>query len=76
MPEIVNMWVNIRDFFRHFLYPKNIFFDIYSFLRDRMQAGAVKRERETQNPKPAPGSEVSAQSPTRGLEPTDHEITT
>ena len=27
------------------------------------------RERETQNPKQAPGSELSAQSPRRGLNP-------
>ena len=34
------------------------------------------RERETQNPKQAPGSELSAQSPTLGLELTDREIMT
>ena len=34
--------------------------------RDRAWAGEVQRERETQNPKQAPGSELSAQSPTRG----------
>ena len=28
-----------------------------------------QRERETQNPRQAPGSELSAQSPTRGLNP-------
>ena len=28
-----------------------------------------ERERETQNPKQAPGSELSAQSPTRGSNP-------
>ena len=31
--------------------------------------GEGQRERETQNPKQAPGSELSAQSPTRGLNP-------
>ena len=36
------------------------------FERDRVQAGEGQRESETQNPKQAPGSEVSAQSPTRG----------
>ena len=35
--------------------------------RDRAQVGEGQRERETQNPKRAPGSERSAQSPTRGL---------
>ena len=35
-----------------------------------------ERERETQNPKQAPGSELSAQSPMVGLEPTNREITT
>ena len=33
--------------------------------RDRVQAGEGQRERETQNPKQAPGSELSAQSPMR-----------
>ena len=35
--------------------------------RDRVQAGEGQRERKTQNPKQAPGSELSAQSPTQGL---------
>ena len=48
---------------------KNFFFNIYSFLRDRAQVGEGQRERETQNPKQAPGSELSAQSPTWGLNP-------
>ena len=34
--------------------------------RDRVWAGEGQREKETQNPKRAPGSELSAQSPTRG----------
>ena len=44
------------------------FFDIYLFLidRDRVRAGEGQREGETQNPKQAPGSEPSAQSPTWG----------
>ena len=33
---------------------------------DRAQVGEGQRERETQNQKQAPGSEQSAQSPTRG----------
>ena len=36
-----------------------IFFNVYIFLR--------QRERETQNPKQAPGSELSAQNPLQGL---------
>ena len=45
-----------------------IFFLIFLFgrQRDRVQAGEGQRERETQNRKQAPGSELSAQSPTRG----------
>ena len=46
-----------------------IFFNVYLFLRQREtehEQGRV-RERETQNLKQAPGSELSAQSPTRGL---------
>ena len=34
--------------------------------RERAQAGEEQRERETQNPKQAPGSELSTQSPMRG----------
>ena len=34
--------------------------------RDSMSKGRAEREKETQNPKRAPGSELSAQSPTRG----------
>ena len=34
-----------------------------------MQAGEEQRETETQNLKQAPGSELSAQSPMRGLNP-------
>ena len=39
------------------------FFNVYLFLRDREQ----ERGKETRNPKQAPGSELSAQSPTRVL---------
>ena len=45
-----------------------IFFNVYLFLRPREtehEQGRV-RERETQNLKQAPGSELSAQSPTKG----------
>ena len=40
---------------------------IYFRKRKSMSRGGAERERETQNPKQAPGSELSAQSPTRGL---------
>ena len=42
--------------------------DIYLFLKegDRARVGKGQRERETQNPKQALGSESLAQSPTRG----------
>ena len=45
---------------------------MYSFWRterDRVRAGEGPRERETQNPKQAPGSELSAQSPRWGSNP-------
>ena len=41
-----------------------------------MQVGDEQRERETQNLKQAPGSELFSTEPDAGLEPTDHEITT
>ena len=46
----------------------NFFKSFFSFEneRDRMQVVEEQRERETQNPKQAPGSELPAQSPTRG----------
>ena len=49
-----------------------IVLNVYLFLRerrDRAWAGEEQRERETQNPKQAPGSELSAQIPTWGLNP-------
>ena len=36
------------------------------FETEREQVGEGQKERETQNPKQAPGSELSAQSPTGG----------
>ena len=51
---------------------KKVFFNDYSFFeRDRqsISRGGAERETETQNPKQAPGSELSAQSPTRGSNP-------
>ena len=44
-----------------------IFFNVYFSEREREHELGKSRERETQNPKLAPGSELSAQSPTRGL---------
>ena len=54
-----------------------LFYILLIFERDReresthgcTQVGEGQRERETQNPKQGPGSEPSAQSPTRGLNP-------
>ena len=40
---------------------------IYFGETDRAQVGEGQRKRETQNLKQAPGSELSAQSPTQGL---------
>ena len=37
--------------------------------RDKVQAGEGQREKETQNPKQASGSELSAQSPMWGSNP-------
>ena len=39
------------------------------YLRDRVQVGERQRERETHDPKQAPGSELSAQSLIWGLKP-------
>ena len=46
--------------------PNFIFCVYFIFEKEREQAGEGKRERESQNLKQAPGSELSAQSPTRG----------
>ena len=48
---------------------KTKFFWMFIFERDRARAGDGQRETHTQNPKQAPGSELSARSPTRGLNP-------
>ena len=47
------------------------FFYVYLFLRERdgMQAGKGQRVKKTQNLKQAPGSKLSAQSPTWGSNP-------
>ena len=44
-------------------------FLIYSERVGMQAEGGAERERETQNLKQAPGSELSAHSPTRGLNP-------
>ena len=46
-----------------------MFLFIFETERDRAQVGEGQRERETQNPKKAPGSELSAQSLMRGSNP-------
>ena len=45
------------------------FFNVYLFLRERERQTASRggAERETKNPKQGPDSELSAQSPTQGL---------
>ena len=51
---------------------KNIYiFNVYfcERQRERVRAGEGQRERETQNPRQAPGSEPSAQSPMQGSKP-------
>ena len=51
-------------------------FNVYSFLKERDRqsvSGEGQTERETQNPKQAPGPELSAQ-PDLGLELTNREI--
>ena len=47
---------------------KKIFLHLFIFERQRQSTsrGGTAKERETQNPKQAPGSESSAKSPTRG----------
>ena len=62
----------MSDCFILLLFKKN-FFNVYLFLRQREteheRGRDRERERETQNLKQPPGSELSAQSPTRGSNP-------
>ena len=68
---IVRIMKMRKTFFKHFF--------VYLYLRDRererdrqtdrTQVQEGQREKETQNPKQAPGSELSTQSLTRGLNP-------
>ena len=53
-----------------------LFLHLFVFERQSTGGGGAEREGETQNPKQAPGSELSAQSPRRGPEPTNREIVT
>ena len=48
---------------------KKIFLIFVLVFRERAQAGEGHREKETQNPKQTPGSILSAQNLTRGLNP-------
>ena len=64
--------LNLLFFFNFFL----TFICYWETERNRAWAGAGQRERETQNPKQAPGSELSAQSLTRGSKVTNREIMT
>ena len=54
------------DLFFFNVFFKFLIFNIYSFLRQRARVGEEQREGETQNPRQAPGSKLSAQSPTWG----------
>ena len=51
-----------------YIFFKFLFYVLFIFERERERwcVGEGQRERETQNPKQAPGSELSAQSPVRG----------
>ena len=49
---------------------------IFERERDRTPAGEGHIDRETQNPKQSPGSELSATEPYAGLEPMNHETMT
>ena len=52
------------------VFPPDFFFKFNVYLLERESAraswGGAEREREPQNPKQAPGSELSAQGPTQG----------
>ena len=63
--------VHVSKILRRFGDVSFFFFFFLTFIfeteRDRALTGEGQRERETQNLKQTPGSELSAQSPTRGL---------
>ena len=63
--SIVEVLLKSLKISRHFIYFFNVIFE-RERERDRVQAGERQRERQTRNPKQAPGSEWPAQSPTRG----------
>ena len=54
----------------------SFFLHLFIFERQSVSGGETERERETQNLKQAPGSGLSAHSPTWGLEPVNREIVT
>ena len=47
---------------------------MFIFERERDREWMEEGQREIQNPRQAPGSELAAQEPNAGLEPTDQEI--
>ena len=64
---MTGFWIIVNGIFLIF---KKKIFNVYLFLReresDRAREGKGQRERETQNLKQAPGSELSAESPMWG----------
>ena len=68
-----------REFYPKALFLKKKFFlhlFIFETQREMEHKSRRSRERETQNPKQAPGSELSAQSLTMGLKLMNYEIMT
>ena len=73
----LSFWASFLSCFVFLCVSSSFFFLIFSFFstfisgidRDRAWTGEGQRERGTQNRKQAPGSEPSAQSPTRGSNP-------
>ena len=62
----LHSYVLFFPFYLFFLFKKNFFYRLFIFEREAEHEWGRVRERETQNLKQAPGSELSAQSPTRG----------
>ena len=54
----------MAPFFKFFFF--FFFYILFIFDRERAQVEEGQKEAETQNPKQAPGSKMSAQSPTTG----------
>ena len=80
--SILRVWIPFSfyrvSFFLMFIYFKKFLMFIYFWGRERqsMNGGGSEREGDTQNRKQAPGSELSARSPTRGSNSTDRETMT